>query len=244
MSFHDVSLEPLESALAEAVVAAAAVMQRSDAKLWEVICSLVEGLEFQSNANNDSALLFAGAPSWRVSENLSNYFKYREPNTERRAFAVYWFGYRDKPPYHDTSGKGDSLVDFKMESQHEWRWNEQAGEPHNLNWQQRAHNRWLGWKKKRPIMAAFLVILFPALLQSCVNTAAEIAIPQEPRLGEEVATTHKVEGDQVFVINGDATLPFKDSDTVVNQLLRHIQTKLLKKFFFQDICTQFLFGCF
>lgn len=136
---------------------------------------------------------------------VSTYAKYRDVSTERQAYPVRWSVHRDKPSCQDATGKDDSPPDFQMKKQHEWRWNKLAVNPDNLNWQQRTHNRWLGWKKKRPIMAAFLVILFPALLQSCVNTAAEIAIPQEPRLGEEIATTHIIEGNQVFVINGDAT---------------------------------------
>ena len=62
MSFHDVSLESLESVLAEAVAAAAAVMQRFDSQLWETICTLVEGLELQSHANNNAALLLLEHP--------------------------------------------------------------------------------------------------------------------------------------------------------------------------------------
>ena len=206
MSFHDVSLESLESVLAEAVAAAAAVMQRFDSQLWETICTLVEGLELQSHANNNAALLFVGAPSWCASESLSNYSKYRGTNTERHACTIHWFDHRDKPPCHDATGKGDSLLDFKAERQNEWRRNDQVIEPDNLNWQQRVYNWWRSWKKKRPIAAAFLVALFPVLLQSCVNNATEIAKPMEPRLEDaEAVITHKFEGDQVFVINGDAT---------------------------------------
>ena len=97
-------------------------------------------------------------------------------------------------------------MDFKAERQNEWRRNDQVIEPDNLNWQQRVYNWWRSWKKKRPIAAAFLVALFPVLLQSCVNNATEIAKPMEPRLEDaEAVITHKFEGDQVFVINGDAT---------------------------------------
>lgn len=199
MIFRD---ESLKSAIAEAIAVAA---HCSSSQLSECIYALVEELESCTCTNTDTLLLFAGAPSWIDSESLINFSKYRDDNTERQACAVHWFGHKDRPPYHTVTGKDDSPPDFQMERQHEWRWNEQAVEPDNLNWQQRTHNRWLVWKKKRPIMAAFLVILFPTLLQSCVNTAAEIAIPQEPRLGEEIATTYKIEGDQVFVINGDAT---------------------------------------
>jgi hypothetical protein len=97
-------------------------------------------------------------------------------------------------------------LDFKAERQNEWRRNDQGIEPDNLNWQQRVYNWWRSWKKKRPIAAAFLVALFPVLLQSCVNNATEIAKPMEPRLEDtEAVVTHKFEGNQVFVVNGNAT---------------------------------------
>ena len=62
-------------------------------------------------------------------------------------------------------------------SEEDWMKDVHSVDSNNLNWQQRVCNWWRSWKKKRPVAAAFLVVLFPALLQSCVNNATEIAKP-------------------------------------------------------------------
>ena len=194
------SCESLESTIARA---AAATAHRSDSQLLEAIFSLVEELATCNYAKTNMSLLFAGAPSWGASECVSAYSKYRDDSIEKRTYTVHWFGHRDKPPYYTTVRQGDPLPNS---SEEDWMKDVHSVDSNNLNWQQRVCNWWRSWKKKRPVAAAFLVVLFPALLQSCVNNATEIAKPMEPRLEDtEAVITHKFEGDQVFVINGDAT---------------------------------------
>ena len=197
MIFRD---ESLKSAIAEAAAVAA---HRSDSQLSEAILSLVEELATCNYAKTNMSLLFAGAPSWGASECVSVYSKYRDDNIEKRTYTVHWFGHRDKPPYYTTVRQGDPLPNSTEE---DWMKDVHSVDSNNLNWQQRVYNWWRSWKKKRPVAAAFLVVLFPALLQSCVNNATEIAKPMEPRLEDtEAVITHKFEGNQVFVVNGNAT---------------------------------------
>lgn len=202
MIFRD---ESLQSAIAEAAAVAA---HRSDSQLLEAIFSLVEELATCNYAKTNMSLLLAGAPSWGASESVSAYSKYRDDNIETRTYTVHWFGHRDKPPYYTTVQQRDPLPN---NSEEDWMKDVHSVDSNSLNWQQRVYNWWRSWKKKRPVAAAFLVILFPALLQSCVNNATEIAKPMEPRLEDtEAVITHKFEGDQVFVINGDATFIIND----------------------------------
>lgn len=197
MIFRD---ESLQSAIAEAVAVAA---RRSGSQLLEAIFSLVEELATCNYAKANMSLLFAGAPSWDVSERVSAYSKYRDDNIEKRPYTTHWFGHRDKPPYHTSVQQGNPPPNSSEDG---WMKDAHSVDSDDLNWQQRVHNWWRSWKKKRPVAAAFLVVLFPALLQSCVNRATEIAKPMEPRLEDTEATiTHKFEGDQVFVVNGNAT---------------------------------------
>ena len=197
MIFRD---ESLQSAIAEAVAVAA---RRSGSQLLEAIFSLVEELATCNYAKTNMSLLLAGAPSWGTSECVSAYSKYRDDNIETRTSTVHWFGHRDKPPYYTPVRQRDPLPNS---SEEDWMKDVHPVDSDSLNWQQRVYNWWRSWKKKRPVAAAFLVVLFPALLQSCVNNATEIAKPMEPRLEDtEAVITHKFEGDQVFVINGDAT---------------------------------------
>ena len=194
------SCESLESTIARA---AAATAHRSDSQLLEAIFSLVEELATCNYAKTNMSLLFAGAPSWGASECVSAYSKYRDDSIEKRTYAVHWFGHRDKPPYYTTVRQGDPLPN---NSEEDWMNDVHVVDSNNLNWQQRVRKWWISWKKKRPVAAAFLVVLFPVLLQSCVNNTTEIAKPMEPRLEDtEAVVTHKFEGNQVFVVNGNAT---------------------------------------
>lgn len=197
MIFRD---ESLQSAIAEAVAVAA---HCSDSQLLEAIFSLVEELAPCNYAKTNMSLLLAGAPSWDASECVSAYSKYRDDNIEKRTYTVHWFGHKDKPPYYTAVRQGKPLPNS---SEEDWMNNVHVVDSNNLNWQQRVRKWWISWKKKRPVAAAFLVALFPVLLQSCVNRATEIAKPIEPRLEDtEVVVPHKFEGNQVFVVNGNAT---------------------------------------
>lgn len=197
MIFRD---ESLKSAIAEAAAVAA---HRSDSELLEAIFSLVAELATCNYTNTDMSLLFAGAPARSASEYLITYSKYKDDNSERRTYTVHWFGHRDKPPYCTAVRQGDPPPNS---SEEDWMNDVRVVDSNNLNWQQRVRKWWISWKKKRPVAAAFLVALFPVLLQSCVNNATEIAKPMEPRLEDtEAVVTHKFEGNQVFVVNGNAT---------------------------------------